>query len=81
MKIAPEDRAETTVMRTLESMKKDLEKFRKEYKGNIKHAKKANNVIDEPYFDIALDQVSHRTRFFFLKSSKFGTRLSWFLNF
>ena len=39
-------------------MQKDLEKFRNEFGGNIKKAKEANNVIDEPYYNIELDQVS-----------------------
>lgn len=41
----------------MESLKIDLEKFRGKYKGNMKYAMEANNVIDEPFFDIPLDQV------------------------
>ena len=43
--------------RTLESLARDLEKFRTRFKGNIKHAKEANNVIDDLYFLIPLIQV------------------------
>lgn len=47
-------------------METDLQKFRQKHKGNIKQAMHANNVIDEPFFDIPLDQV----HFFYKKSWK-----------
>ena len=43
--------------RTLESIKKDLELFKEKFGGNLKHAKEANNIIDDIYFPIPIDQV------------------------
>ena len=57
MQVAPAKREIAAVERTLQSMMGDLEKFRNKYKSNPGKAKEANNVIDEPYFDIPLDQV------------------------
>ena len=58
MRIDPENRINELVLRSLESMKRDLEKFQIQLKGNVKNAKLANNVIDEPYYNISLDQVN-----------------------
>ena len=58
MRIDPENRINELVLRSLESMKHDLEKFQIQLKGNVKNAKLANNVIDEPYYNISLDQVN-----------------------
>ena len=57
MQIPPGKRSIPTTKRSLESMAKDLKRFREELKGILKLAKEANNVIDDPYFKIALDQV------------------------
>ena len=43
--------------RTLEHLKKTLQKFQTEGNGDIKKAKDYFNVIHEPLFDIPLDQV------------------------
>ena len=43
-------------LRSLETMKDDLKRF-KEDGSNPKHAKHFNNVIDDIYFDIPLEQV------------------------
>ena len=57
MQLPPAQRNKDTIARTLETMKEDLATFRVKYKGNIKYAMEANNVIDEPFFYIPLDQV------------------------
>lgn len=58
MQIKPAQRTTPAVSRTLESMKEDARTFREKYKSNIKrHAMDVNNVIDDPLFDIPLDQV------------------------
>ena len=36
--------------RSLDTLNKDLGKFREEFGSELKKAKKANNVIDEPFF-------------------------------
>ena len=64
MKISMDMRTEHTILRSLESMNNDVQKFKTELKGNIKNAKLANNVIDEPYFNIPLDQVKIAQHFF-----------------
>ena len=46
--------------RTLDNLKEDLSNFREDGE-NIKHAKFFKNVIDEPLFDVPIDQVcSHK---------------------
>ena len=57
MQLPPAQRTAAAIERTLESMKNDLATFRGRYKGNLKNAMNANNVIDEPFFNIPLDQV------------------------
>jgi hypothetical protein len=57
MQISPTQRTVAAAERTLETMRSDLINFQQKYKGNLKNAMDANNVIDEPFFDIPLDQV------------------------
>jgi hypothetical protein len=56
LKVTPAARAPVQP-RTLESLKADYARFMANG-GNIKQAKKYNNVICPYYFDIPLDQVS-----------------------
>ena len=56
MQLAPVDRPKIS-NRSLESLKSDLEKFREDG-ANIKRAKFYNNVIDDPMFNVPLDQVN-----------------------
>ena len=78
MQIPPSQRCAHATPRSSESKKNDLEKFRKELKGVLSRAKEANNVIDEPYFNIPLDQVSkdwkfvHMNCFYHMKNSECG---------
>ena len=51
--------------RDLTSLTSDLKRFRDDG-GNIKRAKLFNNVIDDPMFNVPLDQVSH---YFLLEST------------
>ena len=60
MQLPPSQRTVAVVERTLESMKSDLTTFREKFKGNLKNAMDANNVIDEPFFNIPLNQVCIR---------------------
>ena len=57
-KIAPKDQQPDTVpvIRTLDSMRKDLADLQKADR-DISKAKLFNNVITEPIFDVPLDQV------------------------
>ena len=57
MQRKPDKRTTPAVARTLDSLKSDVNTFRTKFKGNIKHAMDANNVIDDPIYDIPLDQV------------------------
>ena len=59
LKIAPQDRTVQAIERTLESLKQDLEFFNTTLKGKISDAQHSKNVIDEPYFNIPIDQVSN----------------------
>ena len=43
--------------RTLESLANDLHAFRTDGNGDLKKAKNYNNVIDDYYFNIPIDQV------------------------
>ena len=54
MKI-PKDKRNST-KHTLHSLETDLATSR-EAGGNLKHAKQYNNVIDDVYFNISIDQV------------------------
>ena len=47
----------TSIMRTLETLDRDLKKFQEEFGGDSKMAKLANNVIGERLFNVSLDQV------------------------
>nr|XP_047124046.1 uncharacterized protein LOC124806864 [Hydra vulgaris] len=55
MQLNTENRNRQINLRTLQTLKSDYERF-KNNGGNIKNAKKFNNVIDEPLFDIPIDQ-------------------------
>ena len=57
IRLHPAKRKEQSSLRTLDTIKEDLKKFRTTFKSNLARAKDANNVIDEPMFDIPLDQV------------------------
>ena len=56
MQLKTNARTRPILMRTLETLKSDYERFKKDG-GNIKRAKNFNNVIDEPLFDIPIEQV------------------------
>ena len=43
--------------RTLATLERDLKHFKTVLNAKLKDAQRANNVIDEPYFNIPLDQV------------------------
>ena len=58
MQLHSSQRKAAAELRTLESMAADLLKFRTVCKGHLSRAKEANNVIEEPFFDIPLDQVT-----------------------
>ena len=51
------ERIEIPINRNLTNMDQDLKKFREVYGGMLKHAKETNNVIDDIYFNIPIDQV------------------------
>ena len=55
MKTAPYN-INSNNLRTLESLKTDLDRY-KSLGSDPKVAKQCNNVIDDVYFDIKLDQV------------------------
>ena len=57
MQRKPDKRTTPAVARTLDSLKSDVNTFRTKFKGNIKHAMDANNVIDDPIYDIPLCAV------------------------
>ena len=61
MQLMKEDRAECRV-RTLETLREMLGKFNKD--GNIKNAKKYANVIEEPIFNVPLNQVISVKQYF-----------------
>ena len=46
-------------IRTLESLKVNLEKYNNEMQADPKFAKECNNVIDDVFFDIDLSRVSN----------------------
>ena len=60
MQLPPSQRTVEVEERTLESLESDHTKFQENYKGNLKNAMDANNVIDKPFFKIPLDQVCIR---------------------
>nr|XP_047129350.1 uncharacterized protein LOC124809337 [Hydra vulgaris] len=70
MQLSMKDRNQSIFLRTLESLKSDFERFKNDG-GNNKNAKKFNNVIDEPLFDIPIEQIAipalHITLGIFLK--------------
>ncbi|XP_065654588.1 uncharacterized protein LOC124812501 [Hydra vulgaris] len=55
MQLNIEARTRPILLRTLATLKSDYEQFKNDG-GNIKHAKNFNNVIDEPLFDIPIEQ-------------------------
>ena len=52
----PAERSKPSKIRTLQSMKKDYDAFIKDG-GNVKDAKLYNNVINEPMFNVEIEQV------------------------
>lgn len=60
LKKPPEKLVHTPLKRTLETLKEDHRRFLTEGKGNLKKAKEYNNCINEPFFDIPIDQVGTR---------------------
>ena len=49
-----------SVKRSLSSLKENYEKFKNQYGSDPKMAKCCNNVIDDLYFNIPLNQVDQR---------------------
>ena len=66
IQLHPSKRKECATVRTLKSMEADLNTFRTTLNGQISRAKEANNVIDEPLFDIPLNQVNIYVPFVFV---------------
>ena len=60
---SPTNKTQPAVNRSLETLKRDLKKFIDKFFGNTKFAKEANNVIDDIYFDIPLNQVYNKEKF------------------
>nr|XP_047127858.1 uncharacterized protein LOC124808705 isoform X1 [Hydra vulgaris] len=58
MQLNIEARTRPILLRTLATLKSDYERFKNDG-GNIKRAKNFNNVIDEPLFDIPIEQVDN----------------------
>lgn len=56
-------------------MEKDLEKFRSVCNGQLSRAKEANNVIEEPFTNIPLDQVLLKYFFFLEDANVLFTRI------
>ncbi|XP_047127237.1 uncharacterized protein LOC124808269 isoform X1 [Hydra vulgaris] len=57
MQLNIEARTRPILLRTLAILKSDYERFKNDG-GNIKRAKNFNNVIDEPLFDIPIEQIA-----------------------
>lgn len=58
MKVSKQDRGRSP-NRTLASLQQDLIQFREKFHGDLKYAKEVNNVVDDIFFDIPLNQVNN----------------------
>ena len=70
MKIPLRERGKCT-KRTLENMATDRMRFQLVHDSDVKYAKDYNNVIDEPLFNIPIDQVLYIIRVLLYKNSEF----------
>lgn len=57
LKVAPDDRPVQPTSRSLSTLKKNHTEFQTRGKGNSSVAKEYYNVLQEPFFDIPLNQV------------------------
>ena len=59
LRIPPSERGKSEP-RTLETLDRDFETFTKEFDGDLKKAKFANNIISSRIFNIPIDQVKFK---------------------